>query len=151
MKDKPLSRSTPSTARRLLSLSIAMFLSVAPQAQEWRQFRGPTGQGVAEGTDLPVNWSETSNVAWKIPVPGRGWSSPVVAHGRVWLTSAVPYGRDASLRLLSFDAESGRAAQDVEVVRLQRAELLNVKNSQDRKSTRLNSSHLGISYAVFCF
>ena len=117
-------RRRPCTAAVLVALA-----SLSLTAQEWRQFRGPTGQGIAEGADLPVNWSETNNVAWKIAVPGRGWSSPVIAHGRVWLTTALPFGRDASLRLLSFDAESGRAAQDVEIVRLQRAELLNAKNS----------------------
>jgi outer membrane protein assembly factor BamB len=53
----------------------------------------------------------------------------VIAHDRVWVTTGLPYGRDASLRLLSFDAASGRAAEDVEIVRLQRAELLNAKNS----------------------
>lgn len=112
-----------------LALAACTIAASILNAQEWRQFRGPTGQGVAEGADLPVQWSETSNVAWKISVPGRGWSSPVIAHGRVWLTTAVPDGRDASLRLLSFDAESGSAAQDVEIVRLQRAALLNAKNS----------------------
>ena len=113
----------------LFTLVVVVLATMVLQAQNWPQFRGPTGQGLADGNDLPVQWSETRNVAWKVPVPGRGWSSPVVAHGRVWLTTAVTVGRDASLRLLSFDIESGRVAQDVEVVRLQRADLLNVKNS----------------------
>jgi outer membrane protein assembly factor BamB len=118
------------SSRRGLSLAtIVVLASLSLAAQEWRQFRGPTGQGIAEGTELPVNWNETTNIVWKVPVPGRGWSSPVVAHGRVWLTTALPSGRDASLRLLSFDWETGRPMQDVEVVRLQRAELLNAKNS----------------------
>jgi outer membrane protein assembly factor BamB len=99
------------------------------QAQEWPQFRGPTGQGIADGSGVPVEWDAAKNVAWKAAVPGRGWSSPVVAHGRIWLTSAVTAGRDVSLRLLSFDAESGRPAQNVEVFRKRGGELLNAKNS----------------------
>jgi outer membrane protein assembly factor BamB len=101
---------------------------VLASAQDWPQFRGPDGQGHAPGQGYPLEWSESQHVRWKVPVPGRGWSSPVVAGGRVWLTTAAQAGRDASLRLLAFDAESGRAALDVELFRT-RAELLNAKNS----------------------
>src|SRR5262245_25536804 len=98
-------------------------------AQEWRQFRGATGQGMADVDGLPVEWDTAKNVVWKAAVPGRGWSSPVVAHGRVWLTTAVTRDRDTSFRLQSFDAKSGRAAQDVEVFAIRNAELLNAKSS----------------------
>ena len=62
-------------------------------------------------------------------MPGRGWSSPVVAHGRVWITTAVTTGRDASLRLIAFDLGSGQPTLDVELFRVRNAELLNPKNS----------------------
>src|SRR5689334_4756349 len=58
-------------------------------ANEWRQFRGPDGQGHAEAKNLPVVWSEQENIIWKAPVPGKGWSSPVFADGVIWLTTAV--------------------------------------------------------------
>src|SRR5215217_1815101 len=79
-------------------------------AQEWPQFRGPDGQGHAVGRGLPIQWSESLNVRWKTPVPGRGWSSPVVAGGRVWLTTATVVNGQTSLRLLSFDADTGKPA-----------------------------------------
>ena len=53
------------------------------------QWRGPDGQGHAVATNLPVTWSETTNVAWKTAVPGRGWSSPIIAGSQVWLTTAI--------------------------------------------------------------
>jgi outer membrane protein assembly factor BamB len=112
-----------------LLLVIAAAVCLPLDAQEWRQFRGPTGQGLSDAKGQPVEWDEARNVAWKVPVPGHGWSSPVVAHGRAWVTTAVTQGREMTLRLLSFDAESGRTAQDVEVFRHRSAELLNVKNS----------------------
>ena len=62
-------------------------------------------------------------------MPGRGWSSPVVAGGRVWLTTATAVKKETSLRLLAFDVATGKPALDVEVFRLRDSELLNAKNS----------------------
>ena len=54
---------------------------------DWKQWRGPTGQGHAEGK-IPTEWSETQNISWKTPVPGKGWSSPVIEGNQIWLTAA---------------------------------------------------------------
>jgi outer membrane protein assembly factor BamB len=97
--------------------------------QDWPQFRGAGGQGVSSERGLPVEWSETKNVTWKVAVPGRGWSSPVVAGGRVWLTTATAVKKETSLRLLAFDVETGRQTVDVEVFRLRESALPNPKNS----------------------
>ena len=98
-------------------------------AEDWPQFRGPDGQGHSSERAVPTQWSETQNIAWKVPVPGRGWSSPVVVDGRVWLTTATAIARETSLRLMSFDAASGRQVSDVEVFRLRNSALPNAKNS----------------------
>ncbi len=55
----------------------------------WPEFRGPSGNGIVAEGPAPTKWSETENVTWKTPLPGKGWSSPVVADGQVWMTSAV--------------------------------------------------------------
>ncbi len=55
----------------------------------WPQFRGPDGQGRSNATGLPLHWDESTNIAWKTPIRGNGWSSPVVANGKIWLTSAT--------------------------------------------------------------
>src|SRR5258705_1280418 len=81
----------------------------AAEAGEWPQFRGPTGQGISYATNVPLHWSATSNVVWKTGIPGRGWSSPVLADGRLYLTTAIG-GSDAasvSLRALCVDAIDG--------------------------------------------
>jgi outer membrane protein assembly factor BamB len=108
---------------RLLIPLLAFLASLQVAAEDWPQFRGPTGQGHSSERGLPVEWSETKNVAWKVPVRGLGWSSPVVANGRVWLTAAVPErtgrGRTPqSLRVYAFDATDGRQLVDSEIVRL---------------------------------
>jgi outer membrane protein assembly factor BamB len=64
-------------------------LPVAAGAQEWRQFRGPNGDGVVKEAKLPGQWGEDQEIAWKTPIPGRGWSQPVVAGDKIFVTTAV--------------------------------------------------------------
>jgi outer membrane protein assembly factor BamB len=66
---------------------------------------------------------------WKTPVRGRGWSSPVISNGRVWITASINDARGASLRALALDVETGRELVNVEVFRLPSANLKNAKNS----------------------
>lgn len=58
----------------------------------WPQWRGPLGNGAAPHADPPVRWSESENVRWKSPLPGKGHSTPIVWRDRVFVTTAVPYG-----------------------------------------------------------
>jgi outer membrane protein assembly factor BamB len=102
--------------------------AVCEAAENWPEFRGPGGQGHAVERGLPVTWSESENVAWKTQVPGTGWSSPVIAGGRVWLTTATGE-REVSLRALAFDLATGREVVNVEVFRLRQLRPINPKNS----------------------
>jgi outer membrane protein assembly factor BamB len=127
--------------------SLLLVLTLA-SAQDWPQFRGPDGQGHAAGGGFPIEWSESKNVAWKVPVPGRGWSSPVAAAGRVWVTTAVRTGRDTSLRLLAFDAASGAVALDVEAFRMRGGDLLNPKNSHASPTPILDGDRVYVHFGA---
>jgi outer membrane protein assembly factor BamB len=105
------------------------FISFMEPKAQWPEFRGPTGQGHSAERNLPIEWSETQNVAWKVPVPGLAWSSPVVENGRVWVTTAVANRGAVSLRLMAFDAPNGQQVVDVEVFRIGRTGEINPKNS----------------------
>jgi outer membrane protein assembly factor BamB len=59
---------------------------------EWPQFRGPNLNPVGLSKSLPDRWSKTENVEWVANIPGRGWSSPIVAGGKIFLTTAVTEG-----------------------------------------------------------
>jgi hypothetical protein len=61
-------------------------------ARNWPQWRGPQANGVAPLADPPITWSETNNMRWKIPLPGKGHSTPIVWGDCVFLTAAVPIG-----------------------------------------------------------
>ena len=71
------------------------FFSLAA-AENWPGFRGPTRQGVSSETGLPLRWGPAENVRWKTPIPGNGWSSPIVWGDRIFLTTAVTAGPPAT-------------------------------------------------------
>ncbi len=103
----------------VLALSLGGLAASPVRGDDWLEFRGPTGQGHASQTGLPVQWSEQDNVAWKQELPGKGWSSPIIRQGKVYLTSAVPVGEAdlpaQSLRALCLDAGSGQIEWNVEL------------------------------------
>ncbi|MDP3069143.1 MAG: PQQ-binding-like beta-propeller repeat protein [Opitutaceae bacterium] len=113
-------------------LCVGLILTAAVHATDWPEFRGPTGQGHASATALPTEWSATKNVAWKVAVPGAGWSSPAIAGGRIFLTTGVENGSGGvSLRALAFDVVSGRALWDTEIIPASEASVkpIHTKNS----------------------
>ncbi len=80
----------PRLAAVLLALSTQYsVLSTPARADNWPAWRGPTGQGHSAETDLPVKWSATENVKWKVPLPDEGNSTPVVWGDRVFVTQAT--------------------------------------------------------------
>lgn len=62
----------------------------------WPQWRGPNANGVATHGSPPVTWSETENVRWKVEIPGRGSSTPIIWGDRLYLTTAVPTEKSVS-------------------------------------------------------
>lgn len=92
---------------------LALLSTAVARAEEWPRFRGPTGQGVSAEASLPTEWSATKNVAWKVAVPGEGWSSPVVWGGRVFVTTATDGGKSA--HVVAIDAADGKTVWDTQV------------------------------------
>jgi len=72
---------------------LSALVTVGRAADEWPQFRGPTGQGVAVARDLPLTWSESANITWKTAIPGEGYSSPVISGSRIWMTTSPDKGK----------------------------------------------------------
>lgn len=104
--------------RLSLTLVGLAFAGVAPAA-DWPEFRGPDGTGHYTGPPLVTAWGPDTNVTWKTPIPGLGWSSPIVVQGKIFLTTAVPSNDgktpDYSLRALCLQADSGSIVWDREV------------------------------------
>jgi outer membrane protein assembly factor BamB len=136
--------------------------AVASAKEDWPEFRGPGAQGHSAERGLPVEWSETSNIAWKAPVPGLGWSTPVVANGRVWLTSAVEQPgapnartlrvgveRGISLRAIAFDAATGQEVVNVEVFKIPADRRdINPKNSWASPSPVIDGDRIYVHFGA---
>lgn len=117
------------------SLVIAAFLlagSPAFAADNYPEFRGPHGDGRSEAKGLPTQWSETQNIRWKVPVHGKGWSSPVIWGDQVWVTTADEVGggklpdtvkgvarenpiTSVSMYAICFDRKTGKLIHDIKL------------------------------------
>jgi len=95
----------------LLWLFLPLLAASGPdQGENWPRFRGPSGQGHSSETGLPVEWNATTNVLWKTPLPGEGWSSPIVWGDRIFLTSTTEGG--TRCHVLGIDRKSGKSLWD---------------------------------------
>ena len=132
-------------------------------ADEWPQWRGPDGQGHATATNLPTEWSDSENLAWKSPLPGRGWSSPVVSGNQIWLTTAVetpatpeeleklkelPGGQplnvsgSVSLHAICLDWQTGELLHDIELMVEEDPQPIHSLNSYASPSPTLEAGKL---------
>ncbi|MEO8495303.1 MAG: PQQ-binding-like beta-propeller repeat protein [Planctomycetota bacterium] len=88
-------------------LFLATLAASASHAADWATWRGPNLNGVAAaGQSPPVTWSESENVVWKVPVPGRGHSSPTIVGDRIFLTTADEPSQTQAV--LAFDRQTGK-------------------------------------------
>ncbi len=91
---------------RWLLLVLLLVLPASSKAENWPAWRGPYGDGTCSEKGLPTNWSKTENVAWKVPLPERGNSTPVVWGDRVFVTQALE--KAGQRTLMCFDRKGGR-------------------------------------------
>lgn len=105
--------------------------SQTPSSPSWFQFRGNEGRGVAPDANPPIHWSETENIRWRQPVPGNGWSSPVILDGKLYLTCAIlnEAKQPTSLQVLCYQAASGNLLWSKDVISLTGTHRKHDKNS----------------------
>ena len=89
-------------------VALVLIASASPLlAADWPQFKGANGSGVSSEKDLPVKFTDKDGLRWKVPLPARGVSSPVVFGDKVFVTCSAGT-RDDRLQLLAFDTASGK-------------------------------------------
>jgi outer membrane protein assembly factor BamB len=128
----------------LCTAFVLVATSLCSAAEVWTQFRGPNGQGVSDAKGLPVEWSETSNVKWKTPIHGRAWSSPVIWHDQIWLTTATEDGKE--LAALKIDRESGEVLLDRVVFKIAEPQFCYPFNSYASSTPVIEEGRLYVHY-----
>ena len=77
----------------VLALLFSPVVAFAQEPEQWARFRGLNGQGISATVGLPTQWSDTENIVWKTPIPGAGWSSPIIWNDHIFLTTATDGGK----------------------------------------------------------
>lgn len=133
----------------MLRTPLVLLAALPAVAADWPQFRGPTGDGHYTGPALVIEWGPDTNVAWKTPIAGVGWSSPIVSKGKVYLTTAAPKGQgDLALRAVCVDAATGKIEWDVEVFVEEKGKAPNIhkKNSHASATPATDGERLYVHF-----
>ena len=124
---------------RLIAILYWTLVITAPVwAGEWATWRGQNFNGVAEGTGYPTEWSDSKNVAWKVELPGRGSSTPVVSGDRIFLTSGI----EGKNTLLAYSLEGKELWRDT---------IGSEKPGKHKKASGCNSSCVTDGDSVFAY
>jgi outer membrane protein assembly factor BamB len=129
--------------RRAIPFVALALLAAAGRAGEWPSWRGPTGDGVSQETDVPVRWAAAYNIAWKTPIPGKGHSSPVVWGDRVFVTSAVK--NDKTRLLVAVDRRTGKVLW-LRIVLRAPPEKINRLNSLASSTPATDGKHVWVTF-----
>lgn len=147
--------------------------------ENWPEFRGPHGDGIVLDQTVPAEFSESDHVTWKTPIPGRGWSSPVVADGLIWMTSAIEkipsederlamlretgleekklkglaIAKAIELKLMAVDLASGEHLRTVDLTTIESPDAIHSLNSYASPTPVVDGDHLFChfgTYGTFC-
>jgi outer membrane protein assembly factor BamB len=161
------------TLRIPVAIATAAILSSSTllHAVDWPEWRGPGGLGHAQATGLPIKWSETSQIAWQTPLPGRGWSSPVIDGNQIWVTAAIetpaspedierrmksntgdqPLALVAAVELLALcvDRDTGQIRHRIPLIREQEPQWVHTLNSYASPTPFLDDNRLYCHFGTF--
>jgi len=127
------------------ALALVALLSVAAAA-DWTEFRGPSGDGMTAATGLPLKWSETENVRWATPIHGKGWSSPVIRDGQIWMTTAPEDGHEAWA--VGCDLQTGRIVHDIKVFDVPEPQEIHTFNSYASPTPILEPGRVYVTFGA---
>ena len=124
---------------------LVFFVAGVAQAENWQGWRGPNGDGTSPEKGIPVKWSGTENIAWKVTIPGNGHSSPVVWGNRVFLTSCLPEKEQRIL--LCLDRNTGKTLWK-DVVLNSPLETIHPLNSRASGTPATDGQHVFVAFMM---
>ena len=129
-----------------LSYLLTTLLLTVP-SDGWPDYRGPSGNGHAVSSNLPVKWSETENITWKTEIHGRGWSTPVFLNDVLWMTTATDRGHEMSV--IGVDAETGDVLFDEVLIEVEEPEFRNALNSYASPSPVTDGKNVYVHFGTY--
>ena len=120
---------------------------VSSQVPSWTHFRGSRLNGISDETGVPVKWNDSLHIDWKKEIPGRGWSSPVVLGGQVWITTATGGGYE--MRAVCLDAATGNTVFDPVVFRPDSLFRIHAVNSYATPTSALEEGRIYVHFGRY--
>lgn len=137
--------------KHTLTLIFALGSFVSLHAENWPMWRGANGDGTCAEAGLPEKWSQTENVVWKVELPERGNSTPVVWGDKVFVTQAIE--KEGKRLLLCFDKKTGKQLWDAGTI-YREPELTHGTNPYCSASPATDGERVVVFFAsagVFCY
>ncbi|MFG0266402.1 MAG: PQQ-binding-like beta-propeller repeat protein, partial [Rhodopirellula sp. JB055] len=172
--------SVPTVGQRFVLWAVAIAvssaaISSASAADRWPQFRGPRGDGIVTEGNPPVEFGEEKNLTWKTELPGKAWSSPVIADGTIWMTSAVEIvpseeerlellkqtenterqfkqlaiAKSIELKAFAVDLETGERKRTVELATIEQPDAIHSLNSYASPTPVIDGERLVCHFGTF--
>ncbi len=130
-------------ARPLLA-SLVLLPHLLLAADDWPEFRGPTGDGHSDAKGLPVKFGDSDHVKWKTAIHGKAWSSPVIWGSQVWLTTANEEGTELSV--VEVDKESGKILRDEILFRVSTPQFCHKFNSYASPTPAIEEGRVYVTF-----
>jgi len=131
----------------LISIFQFYLFSQAQNTDNWTHFRGSNMDGHAKVKTAPLHWSDSTNVEWKVPVKGLGWSSPVVFGNQIWLTSAAKDGKE--FYTLCYDLKTGKLLDEKTIFTATDPQRIHGTNSYATPTPCIEAGFVYVNYGAF--
>ena len=133
--------------RWILGGVVLFWAGIAHADENWPQFLGPRGDGSTDSTGLPVKWNEKENIRWKTPIPGRGWSSPVIWGSQVWMGSATEDGK--KMFAICVHKDSGAVLHTIEVFQNEKLDFCHALNSYASPTSVIEEGRVYVHFGSY--
>ena len=120
---------------------------VSAQNTSWANFRGPHHNGHSKAINIPTQWDSVKNVEWKTAIEGKGWSSPVILHNQIWITTATPDGKE--FKAICLDEKSGKIIHNIRVFEEDKPLEIHPLNSYASPSVALEEGYAYVHFGTY--
>ncbi|MHC4757396.1 MAG: PQQ-binding-like beta-propeller repeat protein [Planctomycetota bacterium] len=132
---------------QIIVLMIGFLATCALGSERWPEFRGQGKDGHCQAEELPLKWSEGENIKWKTAIHDRGWSTPLVWDGQIWMTTALQKGGEMFAVCVSY--ETGEVLHDVKIFDNETPPTISSMNSYASPSPLIEEGRVYVHFGTF--